>query len=183
MSEPKDVLNRFPGRLKQARLARGLSLEAVSRMSGVSRSMLSQIERGQSSPTVATLLYLAQALQIEPADILAGSAPASLTVTRAAPGATDKRMATYPGPVSETQRAMVSVRLRKGESLTQQAFGPSGLREVWVLDGTLALITDRERHVLSVGDHISGRIGPQFELLAPDANAGAVLIWGSETLV
>ena len=40
------VLGRIPGRLKDARQAKGLSLDAVAKLSGVSRSMVSQIERG-----------------------------------------------------------------------------------------------------------------------------------------
>lgn len=39
--------------LKAARKSKGLSLDAVAKLSGVSRSMVSQIERGESSPTVA----------------------------------------------------------------------------------------------------------------------------------
>ena len=40
-------------------------MDAVAKLSGVSRSMVSQIERGESSPTVATLWNLTQALQAE----------------------------------------------------------------------------------------------------------------------
>ena len=41
--------------LKRIRKEKKLSLDAVSEMTGVSKSMLGQIERGESSPTVATL--------------------------------------------------------------------------------------------------------------------------------
>ena len=60
-----DILNRLPARLKEARRAQGLSLEAVANLSGVSRSMVSQIERGESSPTIATLWNLTRALQVD----------------------------------------------------------------------------------------------------------------------
>lgn len=60
-----DVLARLPERLKKARRAQGLSLEAVEKLSGVSRSMVSQIERGESNPTVATLLNLTRALNVD----------------------------------------------------------------------------------------------------------------------
>ena len=43
------VLSHLPEKLKLARQEKSLSLEAVSKLSGVSRSMLSQIERGESS--------------------------------------------------------------------------------------------------------------------------------------
>ncbi|NVK14514.1 MAG: helix-turn-helix transcriptional regulator, partial [Rhodobacteraceae bacterium] len=41
-----DILTLLPARLKEARRAQGLSLEAVANLTGVSRSMVSQIERG-----------------------------------------------------------------------------------------------------------------------------------------
>ncbi len=65
-----EVLARLPERLKKARRANGLSLEAVEKLSGVSRSMVSQIERGESNPTVATLLNLTRALNVDFAGLL-----------------------------------------------------------------------------------------------------------------
>ena len=65
-----DILNRLPARLKEARRAKGLSLEAVANLSGVSRSMVSQIERGESSPTISTLWNLTRALQVDFAGLL-----------------------------------------------------------------------------------------------------------------
>ena len=45
--------NHFARRLKQLRAARGWSLDALASASGVSRSMLSQVERNQANPTLA----------------------------------------------------------------------------------------------------------------------------------
>lgn len=67
-----DILTLLPARLKEARRAKGLSLEAVANLSGVSRSMVSQIERGESSPTIATLWNLTRALQVDFAGLLDG---------------------------------------------------------------------------------------------------------------
>ncbi|MFD3191618.1 helix-turn-helix domain-containing protein [Sedimentitalea sp. HM32M-2] len=67
-----DILTLLPARLKEARRAQGLSLEAVANLSGVSRSMVSQIERGESSPTIATLWNLTRALQVDFAGLLDG---------------------------------------------------------------------------------------------------------------
>jgi transcriptional regulator with XRE-family HTH domain len=65
-----DILTRLPARLKEARRKQGLSLDAVANLSGVSRSMVSQIERGNSSPTIATLWNLTRALQVDFAGLL-----------------------------------------------------------------------------------------------------------------
>ncbi|GLQ36303.1 DNA-binding protein [Amylibacter marinus] len=71
MMENNDtILNRLPTRLKEARKAQGLSLEAVANLSGVSRSMVSQIERGESSPTISTLWNLTRALRVDFAGLL-----------------------------------------------------------------------------------------------------------------
>ncbi len=64
------ILAQLPTRLKQARRKQGLSLESVAKLSGVSRSMVSQIERGESSPTIATLWNLTRALQVDFAGLL-----------------------------------------------------------------------------------------------------------------
>ncbi|WP_108814763.1 helix-turn-helix domain-containing protein [Loktanella sp. Alg231-35] len=71
MTDNQDsILNALPLRLKQARKAQGLSLDAIANLSGVSRSMVSQIERGESSPTIATLWNLTRALNVDFAGLL-----------------------------------------------------------------------------------------------------------------
>lgn len=67
------ILARLPARLKDARRQQGLSLDAVAKLSGVSRSMVSQIERGESSPTIATLWNLTSALGVDFAGLLDGA--------------------------------------------------------------------------------------------------------------
>src|SRR6266581_419810 len=56
--------NHFARRLKQLRTARGWSLDALSKASGVSRSMLSQIERNQANPTVVVMFRIAKAFDM-----------------------------------------------------------------------------------------------------------------------
>ncbi|NOZ32064.1 MAG: helix-turn-helix domain-containing protein [Alphaproteobacteria bacterium] len=70
MQKKYSFAERLAKRLKETRKAKGLSLEATANLSGVSRSMLSQIERGDSSPTVATLWNLTRALQVDFAGLL-----------------------------------------------------------------------------------------------------------------
>ena len=86
MTENHDaILTKLPARLKEARLGQGLSLDAVAKLSGVSRSMVSQIERGESSPTIATLWNLTRALQVDFAGLLDGAPKAAqIEVLRAA---------------------------------------------------------------------------------------------------
>ena len=51
-------------RLKTIRNNRNLSLSEVSEITGVSKAMLGQIERGQSNPTVSTLWKIANGLKV-----------------------------------------------------------------------------------------------------------------------
>jgi len=56
-----DASTHFARRLKQLRSERNWSLEALESASGVSRSMLSQIERGKANPTLAVTFRIARA--------------------------------------------------------------------------------------------------------------------------
>lgn len=50
--------------LKKLRELRNLSLDKVSKMTGVSKSMLGQIERGEVNPTISTLWKISYGLKI-----------------------------------------------------------------------------------------------------------------------
>lgn len=59
-------------KLHQLRKEQGLTLDALAATSGVSRSMLSQIERGQANPTLATVWHLSKALGVEIGEFVGG---------------------------------------------------------------------------------------------------------------
>ncbi|MEP9400496.1 XRE family transcriptional regulator [Sphingomonas sp. VNH70] len=59
-------------RLQSLRKERGMTLDELSAVSSVSRSMLSQIERGQANPTLAIVWHLSQALGVELSDFVGG---------------------------------------------------------------------------------------------------------------
>src|SRR5690554_1206696 len=52
------------GNLKTLRRNRGYSLDQTAELTGVSKAMLGQIERGESNPTVTTLWKIAKGLQV-----------------------------------------------------------------------------------------------------------------------
>src|SRR5579871_688095 len=65
MKEAKSDLNEcIADRVRTLRAAQALSLEALADKSGVSRSMISLIERGESSPTAVVLDKLAAAFNV-----------------------------------------------------------------------------------------------------------------------
>lgn len=51
-------------RLKEIRASRNLTLDDAAKLTGVSKPMLGQIERGQSSPTITTLWKIATGLKV-----------------------------------------------------------------------------------------------------------------------
>ena len=60
---------------KQLRAERGLSLSQAAQLTGVSKAMLGQIERGQSSPTVSTLWKIATGFNVAFSVFLEGAQP------------------------------------------------------------------------------------------------------------
>ena len=58
-------------RLRQARLARGMTVRGLARLVDVSASLISQIETGKSSPSVSTLYAITAALEISVEDVFA----------------------------------------------------------------------------------------------------------------
>lgn len=54
----------FAENLKKLRETKKLSLENVSKLSGVSKSMLGQIERGEANPTISTVWKIANGLKV-----------------------------------------------------------------------------------------------------------------------
>lgn len=64
-ADPSTELAVIVGRnLRRLRTRRGLSLERLARLSLVSRAMLGQIENGKSTPTIAVLWKVANALDV-----------------------------------------------------------------------------------------------------------------------
>ena len=64
-------MRRLVGRnVRRIRLAKGLTQEQFSDVSGFTQQYISGLESGQTNPTVVSLFELAQALGVEPTDLL-----------------------------------------------------------------------------------------------------------------
>jgi transcriptional regulator with XRE-family HTH domain len=82
-----DQVGNLGARLRNVRLATGMSLREVSRQLGVSPSFVSQLENGKSQPSVATLYSLAQLLNVSIDELFAvEETPPHDHPTWAAPG-------------------------------------------------------------------------------------------------
>lgn len=154
-----DILTLLPSRLKEARRAQGLSLEAVANLSGVSRSMVSQIERGESSPTIATLWNLTRALQVDFAGLLESKdAQDHVEVLRAndVPKIENMgqgcRIRILSPPEDAGGHEVYDIRFDKGGALNSQPHTRGTLEQLTVLEGEVAVVSGKAETQLQVGD-------------------------------
>jgi transcriptional regulator with XRE-family HTH domain len=73
MSTIVDERDAFGKRLRGERQGRGWSIDRLAEASGVSRAMISKIERGESSPTAVLLGKLSAALELSVSELLTGA--------------------------------------------------------------------------------------------------------------
>ncbi len=153
MTARSDIHDRLAASLKAARKARGLSLDAVAKLSGVSRSMVSQIERGESSPTVATLWNLTQALQVDFAGLLEGRTAPGIEVTRAAAapvidrGGVRIRIHSPAEAVGENE--VYELDFAAGARLVSDPHGPGCREHLTVIDGQVRVISGSDEDRLA----------------------------------
>ncbi|MCG6560187.1 XRE family transcriptional regulator [Ruegeria sp. 1NDH52C] len=156
---PDDILNRLPARLKEARRAQGLSLEAVANLSGVSRSMVSQIERGESSPTIATLWNLTRALQVDFAGLLeAAEAADRIDTLRASevPSIDNMgqgcRIRILSPPEDAGGHEVYDISFKPGGALNSQPHARGTREQLTVLDGAVRVTSGAAIQDLGPGD-------------------------------
>ncbi|MFN3722763.1 MAG: helix-turn-helix domain-containing protein [Paracoccaceae bacterium] len=158
MTPRSEIHARLAASLKEARTAKGLSLDAVAKLSGVSRSMVSQIERGESSPTVATLWNLTQALQVDFAGLLEPRVAPRIEVIRAeaapviagrGPGVSI-RILSPPDAVGVHE--VYELSFADGGKLISDAHGPACREHVTLLEGIVDVTSGDDSQRLSKGD-------------------------------
>jgi transcriptional regulator with XRE-family HTH domain len=165
MVEPGSNLNRrIAERVRELRATQGLSLDALATRSGVSRSMISLIERGESSPTAAVLEKLAAGSDLSLASLFdtpagAARAPGGRVARRddqpqwqdAASGYV-RRNVSPPGVPQPMQ--IVEVHFPPGWRVAFEA----AVREmrvhqqIWMLEGTIDITLGEARHRLRDAD-------------------------------
>ena len=150
-------------RIKSLREAMDLSLRDLSDRSGVSAPMLSQVERGETSPTLAVAEKIAVGLELTLSQLLRLDEDRHVVFVRANNRRTRRRRGhkieelTPPLP---GQRADVSEHTLAAGATTGAADDPPvhepGSRETAVvLDGTVELFIDGLRHELRAGDSVT----------------------------
>ncbi|HZR20212.1 MAG TPA: XRE family transcriptional regulator [Verrucomicrobiae bacterium] len=144
-SEPADTINRHLGsRVKHLRAARGWSLESLANASGVSRSMLSQIEREQANPTLAVTLRIARAFGLTLGELIEMPGAASaVTVIRA-----NDRAYHYRSDKDCMIRTLSPLNLEKDVEFYEVRLQPGGsLRSAPHFEGTREFLTVQKGHL------------------------------------
>jgi transcriptional regulator with XRE-family HTH domain len=165
-----DINQRIAQRVAALRASSGLSLDALAAQSGVSRSTISLVERGETSATAVVLEKLAAGLGVALA--------ALFEIERAAPGPLMRRAEQlewrdpasgylrrnvsppdYPSPLR-----IVEVEFPAGRRVLLEGGAPATAidEQVWVLEGAMTLTLGQMRHELKAGDclalHVDGPI-------------------------
>jgi transcriptional regulator with XRE-family HTH domain len=167
MEQPADINAHLAGRLRSLRSEQGLTLDGLADRTGVSRSMISLIERGESSPTAVVLDKLAAGLGVTLASLFAEKASVSasplsrradqllwrdpssgyLRRNLSAPG--------FPSPI-ELVEVVLPPGARVAYDTAQRSVGIG--QQIWLIEGEIDLTLGDETYRLATGDCLSMRL-------------------------
>ncbi|WP_432563798.1 helix-turn-helix domain-containing protein [Kineococcus sp. SYSU DK003] len=144
-------------RIREVRVAQGLTIAQLATAAGVSAAMVSQVERGLADPSLATLRQFARALDVPLFDLFEAAPRVSpVAVTRAG------KQVTITSPNGDTSYARLSVpygqlevlrgELRPGGVSHEEPWSHPAHECVTVVQGRLLVEVDGEFHRLEEGD-------------------------------
>jgi transcriptional regulator with XRE-family HTH domain len=167
----EDVSRHVCRRIRDLRQQRNWSLDVLSRASGVSRSMLSQIEREQANPTLAVTVKIASALGISMSELVEQVVPIhNIEVIRV-----EDRNSVFRSDANCSIRTLSPLHLEKDVEFYELTLHPDGaLRSAPHFEGTREFLTvqkgkvsvtsDAETTELNKGDSASYRADVPHEI-------------------
>jgi transcriptional regulator with XRE-family HTH domain len=137
-SNPDSVANHLCDRVRQLRKQHGWTLEQLSAACGVSRSMLSQIERNQANPTLGVAFRIAQAFGMSVGSLVdSPNATSTIDVIRA-----DDRTYHYRSDKDCRIRTLSPLHLEKDVEFYEVVLRPGGkLQSAAHFGGTREFLT------------------------------------------
>jgi XRE family transcriptional regulator, regulator of sulfur utilization len=152
-------------RVKALREASGLSLRDLTERSGVSAPMLSQVERGETSPTLTVAARIAAGLDLRLSQLLRLDEGDSVTIVRARQrqrGGNKKRghgfevlTSSQPGQRAELSRHTLAPGGATGAADDPPMHEPGSRESALVERGSVVLVCDGQRHELGEGDCVT----------------------------
>lgn len=172
-------------RLRSLREAMNLSLRDLAARSGVSAPMLSQVERGETSPTLAVATRIAHGLELRLSQLLRLEEDGAVTVVRSAerrkgPAATSGHRYEILSPPLPGQRAELSRHTLAPGAATGGPGDPPmhepGSRETALVDsGSVVLHCDGARYELAAGDCVTFDADLQHHFANPGTEKAVLL--------
>lgn len=149
-------------KIKTLRSEHKLTLDQLAKKSGVSKSMLSQIERGLTNPTIATLWSLTQSLDIDIAELLsdASNKPEDIdyiTVTKShqtpeIQSADGKCALRILGPIDKVAEVeWYDLTLEPGGILESEGHGTGTMEHLTLLSGELCIKSGPTKQLIAQG--------------------------------
>jgi transcriptional regulator with XRE-family HTH domain len=166
-SGPGDALapSVIGARVKALRESADLSLRDLSDRSGVSAPMLSQVERGETSPTLTVAARIAAGLDLRLSQLLRLDEGDSVTVVRSSQrqrGGNKRRghsfevlTSSQPGQRAELSRHTLASGGATGATDDPPMHEPGSRETALVEQGTVVLVCDGQRHELGDGDCVT----------------------------
>lgn len=150
-------------RIRALREAMGLSLRELARRCGVSAPMLSQVERGETSPTLAAAAKIAAGLDLTLSQLLRLDEQGHVVVLRAGEGRIRDRAGhrveemtpPLPGQRADVSRHTLAPGAVTGGADTPPMHEPGSRETVVVIVGCVDLIIEGARHRLERGDSVT----------------------------
>jgi transcriptional regulator with XRE-family HTH domain len=159
--------------VRRERRSKGLSLDKAAKLTGVSKSMLGQIERGEVNPTVSVLYKIAAGLEVNCGDLMKIPMPAvEMTPSVGAECRKEDggKVSIYPVSPVDDDLGFSIYRLRILTSGRSRAQGhkPGTNLFLTVYYGTLLLTVDGQEYRLTRGDSIRFLADQPYELYNRD---------------
>jgi XRE family transcriptional regulator, regulator of sulfur utilization len=163
MTAAAEALPAIGPRVRALREAMDLSLRDLAMRSGVSAPMLSQVERGETSPTLQVAARIAGGLELRLSQLLRLDEGGTVTVVRAGEaregGADGHRYEVLSPPLPGLRAEVSRHRLTPGAATGGPGDPPihePGSRETAVIEsGEVTLVVDGTRHRLGPGDCVT----------------------------
>ncbi|WP_211161023.1 helix-turn-helix domain-containing protein [Microcella alkalica] len=171
---------RIGARLRAARLARGLTLEAVGAAAGISQGFVSKLERDQVSPSVASLVAICEAVGLKVGELFE---PPPSQIVRAGEGAPinfggegAEEFLLTPGTQTDVEviRSIIDPGGTAGDDLYSL---DCDVEFVYVLRGRLTIILGDDEHELAAGDSMTFRGRDPHTWHNASAEEGCEVLW------
>lgn len=146
-----EIKRQIAHRLKSIRKQRHLSLDATANLTGVSKAMLGQIEREESSPTISKLWQIATGLEVSFSSFFPKK---TVTSDNTYTDQSGMKVRTIFPFQEDTKIEVLDVSLTNNHTQTSLPHSPRVIEHVILLEGELELFFDGNTHLLTEGEQI-----------------------------